>query len=255
MARALPRNNRKCSIESCNIQGNIRKGLCNKHYIRWQRHGDPLGGGPSLKPNPVYMPPKIDVLPCTVNKCGRPIKALGYCAAHYERFRKYGDPLGGGPFRKPWAKQGGAKCKFEGCDRFSVAREMCTAHYARWHRCGNTLDDRPLLTRQNLGGKQIDAQGYIYWTDSRHPMAIKNFRVYEHRVVMSEFLGRPLLKNENVHHKNGNRSDNRLENLELWVTMQPAGQRPLDLIEMARLILKTYKADEEKLKELEYRNH
>ncbi|MEV7034570.1 HNH endonuclease [Streptomyces sp. NPDC093272] len=57
--------------------------------------------------------------------------------------------------------------------------------------------------------------------------------ISEHRAVMEEHLGRPLLRGENVHHINGVRDDNRIENLELWYSPQPYGQRVEDLLRYA----------------------
>ena len=94
------------------------------------------------------------------------------------------------------------------------------------------------------GGKHTDRFGYVQVWKPEHPNAKMAGYIHEHRLVMSEHLGRPLLTKENVHHKNGKKDDNRIENLELWVTMQPTGQRPEDLVRFAHEILNIYENPE-----------
>jgi len=94
------------------------------------------------------------------------------------------------------------------------------------------------------GGRFIDINGYVMIYKPDHPNTTKKGYIGEHRHIMAGYLGRPLNKFENVHHKNGNRQDNRIKNLELWNKMQPAGQRVKDKIKYAKEILKLYENKE-----------
>jgi hypothetical protein len=76
------------------------------------------------------------------------------------------------------------------------------------------------------GGRFVSAEGYVYLLRPDHPNALKHGTpgyVAEHRLVMSEHLGRPLLTSELVHHINGNKADNAIENL--VVISRPAHAR------------------------------
>lgn len=99
------------------------------------------------------------------------------------------------------------------------------------------------------GGRSKARGGYVLIRVPDHPDVQGNTRMYvmEHRLVMEQHLGRYLLPTENVHHLNGIRDDNRIENLELWAKCQLPGQRVKDLLAHARWILETYGPVEDKI--------
>ncbi len=95
------------------------------------------------------------------------------------------------------------------------------------------------------GGRTKNKDGYIFLTNLYgNPLVPrKDGKIFEHQFVMAQKLGRPLTRGENVHHKNGDRADNRIENLELWVVRQPVGQRVEDQIKWAKELLRLYEPE------------
>jgi len=83
-------------------------------------------------------------------------------------------------------------------------------------------------------GKYKDANGYIRLSFPGGKSQL------EHRAVMEKTLGRVLLPEETIHHKNGIRDDNRSENLELFNSRHPRGQRVDELIADAVATLRRY---------------
>lgn len=114
----------------------------------------------------------------------------------------------------------------------NFCKSFCLTHYNRYRRHG---DPSIVLRRHQLhhGDTHLNSDGYVLQRiDGRDRLM--------HRHVMEQYIGRPLLKSESVHHRNGVRSDNRIENLELWTTHQPMGQRAEELLSWAKEIIQQY---------------
>jgi HNH endonuclease len=210
--------------------------MCELHYRRWFRA--------NIAPT------------CSVEGCGKPVIARGWCAGHYNRWRKTGEP-GTAEWQNDGSKaqakclncerlvgpKGGSDrcprcnkrlmdaaivaqqipCNVPGCTKLvkQAGVRMCGMHKTRLWKTGSVGPPESYIGPRGEG--TIDPSGY-----RRTPVNGKHR--LEHHVVMEAMLGRPLLPRENVHHKNGHRADNRPENLELWVRSQPAGQRVEDLV-------------------------
>jgi hypothetical protein len=92
------------------------------------------------------------------------------------------------------------------------------------------------------GGRSVDKDGYVSLYAPEHPRNTgkKRNNVYEHILVMEAQIGRFLRPGETVHHKNGQTGDNRIENLELWASNHPKGQRVEELAEWCKSFMADY---------------
>ena len=177
---------------------------------------------------------------CGATECPRDSHCKGLCQAHYNRKHRgltdWDRPI------KRIQRYNGAECQSASCHSPAKVNGFCSGHAERQRKGVET--DSPL---NNIATGWIDEKGYRWISRVEYPGAKMDGSIAEHRWVMSEHLGRKLEKYENVHHVNGVKSDNRIENLELWCVMQPTGQRAVDLLNYAYQIIELYGASIERL--------
>jgi hypothetical protein len=182
-----------CTVEGCNNLQHARQ-MCAKHY---QIDRSIRNGSKS----------------CASGYCTSLAVLDGLCKKHYDRQRRAGDAR---------EQRDQRRCSVDGCDGPYTAKGLCGMHYNRLRRYG---DPGPAERRRaENGAGHVGKSGYRAFKPTK-----SGKQILEHRMVMERHLGRYLWPFENVHHRNGRRADNRLENLELWVKPQPAGQRVEDL--------------------------
>lgn len=116
----------------------------------------------------------------------------------------------------------GVWIKCERCERIAPAH-----HYNARRFCSLACRNSGMVGDRSgnwRGGRWVNPAGYVRIVPHGRQ------RIFEHRYVMEQMIGRALFSHESVHHINGQRDDNRPENLELWVSGHPVGIRATDAL-------------------------
>lgn len=113
-------------------------------------------------------------------------------------------------------------CYVENCERSTIAKGLCENHYRRMRRNGSPY----IHINQEWGkARTIRADGYIYIT-------VDGKQVMEHRHVMEMHLERKLRDDEVIHHRDGDKQNNKLENLEVMTQSEHMSHHYKELIKV-----------------------
>ena len=223
VSRPLPDH---CEYPECAkpISGSSR--MCAAHIARKRKGQDMNSPIPALH--------RYHGAKCAHPPCDSQAVDIGYCRFHGKRARNGVDL-----FKKQvhhydaegckWVYPNGVRCAAR-CASYG----LCSMHDWRKEK-GLDMDAPkrhakrpPGTTRTNTDGYQQTKSSNLKWVPT-------------HRLVYEKHIGRALEPGEEIHHINGEKADNRLENLELFSSSHPAGQRVIDKIKWAEDILKLYK--------------
>ncbi|MDQ1746668.1 MAG: hypothetical protein QOD07_931 [Frankiaceae bacterium] len=172
---------------------------------------------------------------CSVATCTRIATERGLCHGHYLRVIRTGELRP----ERPLNRRVNTVCEVDGCERDAVVRRLCRTHANRKRKYGDVQADKPIREPSGNGTISHGYRTVAVPVELRH-LTNGEKRSAEHRLVMARILGRPLYADESVHHRNGDRLDNRSSNLELWSRWQPSGQRVDDKVAHALAVLTRY---------------